>query len=213
MAKASTTEPALPRIHTIRKQRVVLDADIALLYGVETKRLNEAVRRNVNRFPDDFRFELTVEETAALRSQIATLKPEGRGQHRKYAATVFTEHGALMAANILRSERAIQMSIYLVRAFVKMREEIASNLSVLRRLAEIDKKLLEHDVVLREVIERLHPLLNPAPEKPKPKIGLWLALPGGRPRKPPLCFASGPRLKSRPSTRCRAPSTAAIADA
>ncbi|MBW8781096.1 MAG: ORF6N domain-containing protein [Verrucomicrobia bacterium] len=171
MVKASTPEPALPRIHTIRKQRVVLDADLAFLYGVETKRFNEAVRRNIERFPDDFRLELTAEEATALRSQFATLKPEGRGRHRKYAVTVFTEHGALMAANILRSERAVQMSIYLVRAFVKMRDEIASNLSVLRRLSEIDKKLLEHDVVLREVIERLQPLLKPAPEKPKPKIG------------------------------------------
>jgi hypothetical protein len=167
-AKPQSGEPALPRIHTIRKQRVVLDADLALLYGVETKRLNEALRRNRGRFPADFSFELTDEEFATLRSQIATSK--GRGG-RRYLPRVFTEHGALMAANILSSPKAIQMSIYLVRAFVKLRDEIASNLSVLRRLSEIDKKLLEHDVVLREVIERLQPLLNPPPEKPKSKIG------------------------------------------
>ena len=169
MAKASTTEPALPRIHTIRKQRVVLDADIARLYDVPTFRFNEAVKRNEDRFPVDFRFQLTREEVAHLISQNA-ISSSGHGGLRKLP-WVFTEHGALMAATVLKSPRAVQMSIYLVRAFVKMRDEIASNLSVLRRLSEIDKKLLEHDVVLREVIERLQPLLNPAPEKPKPKIG------------------------------------------
>jgi len=168
MAKATITELALPRIHTIRKQRVVLDADIAVLFGVETKRLNEAVRRNLERFPADFSFEVTEEEFAALRSQIATSK--GRGG-RRYLPRAFTEHGALMVANILSSPKAIQMSIYLVRAFVKMRDELTAKLGVLRRLAEIDKKLIEHDVVLREVLERLQPLLNPAPEKSKPKIG------------------------------------------
>ena len=171
MAKATSqsTEPSLPRIHAIRKQRVVLDADLARLYDVPTFRFNEAVKRNEDRFPVDFRFQLTREEVALLISQNA-ISSSGHGGLRKLP-WVFTEHGALMAANILRSERAVQMSIYLVRAFVKMRDEIASNLSVLRRLGEIDKKLLEHDVVLREVIERLQPLLNPAPEKPKPKIG------------------------------------------
>lgn len=172
MAKQATSEPALPAIHTLRKQRVVLDAELAALYGVETRRLNEALRRNRARFPEDFCFQLTNEEVARLRSQIATLK-KGRGQHSKYRPFAFTEHGALMAANVLRSGRAVQMSIYLVRAFVKMRDEIAGNLSVLRRLAEIDRKLLEPDLVLREVVERLQPLLD-APavdDAKKPKIG------------------------------------------
>ena len=171
MAKANTqsSEPVLPRIHTIRKQRVVLDADLARLYDVPTFRFNEAVKRNDDRFPADVRFQLTREEVAHLISQNA-ISSSGHGGLRKLP-WVFTEHGSLMAATVLKSPRAVQMSLYLVRAFVQMREQITSNLSVLRRLAEIDKKLLEHDVVLREVIERLQPLINPAPEKPKPKIG------------------------------------------
>jgi phage regulator Rha-like protein len=152
MAKRSNAA-ALPKILTVRRQRVVLDADLAALYGVPTKRLNEAVRRNADRFPDDFCFLLTLEEVANLKSQIASSSLVHGG--RRKLPTAFTEHGALMAANILRSERAVQMSIYLVRAFMKMRDEIMANAVILKRLAEIDRRLLEHDVVLREVVERL----------------------------------------------------------
>lgn len=179
MAKAKTdhaqpgeSSPAMPRIHTIRRQRVVLSSDLALLYGVEPKRLVEAVSRNSDRFPADFCFTLTHEEFANLKSQFAT-SSSGHGGARK-PPTAFTEHGCLMAATVLRSEKAVQMSLYLVRAFVQIREQINANLGVLKRLAEIDKKLLEHDVVLREVIERLSPLLNSpadADEAKKPKIG------------------------------------------
>ena len=179
-------EPALPQIYAIRRGKVVLDADLAKLYGVPTFRFNEAIKRNEKRFPEDFRFQVTVDEVESfrsqsvilksetaggLRSQIAILKTGGRGQHRKYLPWVFTEHGALMAANILRSEQAVQMSLYLVRSFVALREQVAVNLGTLRRLAEIDKKLLEHDVVLREVLERLQPLLNPPQPLKKPLIG------------------------------------------
>jgi len=185
-------EPALPQIYAIRRGKVVLDADLAKLYGVPTFRFNEAIKRNEKRFPEDFRFQVTVDEVESLRSQsvilksetagglrsqIAILKTGGRGQHRKYLPWVFTEHGALMAANILRSEQAVQMSLYLVRSFVALREQVAVNLGTLRRLAEIDKKLLEHDVVLREVLERLQPLLNPPPPPKKPLIGFH---PGNR---------------------------------
>lgn len=187
MAKART-EPGLPKIHTIRKSKVVLDADLAELYGVPTKRLNEAVARNVSRFPSDFSFVLTVEEFAILRSQFATLRSHEddgltsqsailekdiHGRHRKYLPRVFTEHGALMAANVLRSEKAVEMSLYLVRAFVQMREALLTNATILKRLAEIDRRLIEHDSVLREVVERLQPLLDaPAEdETKKPKIG------------------------------------------
>jgi hypothetical protein len=171
---------------------VVLDADLAKLYGVPTFRLNEAVKRNVARFPEDFRFQLTADEAenlisqnalskaapdGFLRSQNAILKNDGRGRHRKYLPWVFTEHGALMAANFLCSKRAVQMSLYLIRAFVALREQLVSNLSTLRRLSEIDKKLLEHDVVLREVLERLQPLLDPPPAPKKPLIGFH---PGNR---------------------------------
>ena len=181
-----------PKIYAVRRQKVVLDADLAKLYGVPTFRLNEAVKRNVARFPEDFRFQLTADEAenlisqnalskaapdGFLRSQNAILKNDGRGRHRKYLPWVFTEHGALMAANVLRSKQAVQMSLYLIRAFVALREQLVSNLSTLRRLSEIDKKLLEHDVVLREVLERLQPLLDPPPAPKKPLIGFH---PGNR---------------------------------
>ena len=191
MAKKAP-EFVLPKIHAVRRQKVVLDADLAKLYGVPTFRFNEAVKRNAVRFPEDFRFQLTADEAENLmsqnaiskavpdeflRSQNAILKNDGRGRHRKYLPWVFTEHGALMAANVLRSEQAVQMSLYLIRAFVALREQLVSNLSTLRRLSEIDKKLLEHDVVLREVLERLQPLLNPPPAPKKPLIGFH---PGNR---------------------------------
>jgi hypothetical protein len=162
--------PSLPAIHAIRRQNVVLDADVAELFGVATKRLNEAVRRNRERFPSDFCFQLTGQEVAALRSQIAT--SNGRGGTR-FRPWVFTEHGALMAATVLNSTRAVEMSLYLVRAFVQMRETMLANAAILKRLAEIDRRLVEHDSVLREVIQQLQPLLDapPAEDVAKPKIG------------------------------------------
>jgi hypothetical protein len=193
MAKKAP-DSVLPKIYAVRRQKVVLDADLAKLYGVPTKRLNEAVRRNAGRFPEDFCFFLTEDEdehlksqivtsslspkeAPVLRSQFATLKTDNRGRHRKYLPRVFTEHGALMAANVLRSEQAVQVSLYLIRAFVALREQLVSNLSTLRRFSEIDKKLLEHDVVLREVLERLQPLLDPPAAPKKPLIGFH---PGNR---------------------------------
>lgn len=195
MAKEKT-DPELPTIYTVHRRKVVLDSDLAKLYGVTTKQLNQAVRRNQAKFPLDFCFLLTSEEDANLRSQIATLKAgeenrlrsqivtlktPGRGRHRKYASQVFTEHGALMAANVLRSAKAVQMSLYLIRAFVEMREAFLANATILKRLAEIDRRLVEHDSVLREIIDRLQPLLDaPAMEDDeniKPKIGFH---PGSR---------------------------------
>lgn len=168
-------------IHTARSRRVILDTDLARLYGVPTKRLNEQYRRNIDRFPEDFAFQLTPEEWAVLRSQIANLAPvenlrsqnatsSGHGG-RRYVPAVFTEHGALMAANILNSPRAVAVSVYVIRAFVKMREEVAANAAILRRLAEIDKTLLVHDVTLRKILQKLRPLLEPPPQPPKPEIG------------------------------------------
>jgi hypothetical protein len=110
------------------------------------------------------------EELQALRSQNAILKP-GRGQHSKYPPCAFTEHGALMAANILNSPRAVAMSVYVIRAFVKMREDLAANAAILKRLAEIDKTLLLHDGALRDIYQKLRPLLEPPPPPPKPEIG------------------------------------------
>jgi phage regulator Rha-like protein len=130
-------------IFFIRGHRVMLDLDLASLYGVPIKRLNEQVKRNSGRFPKDFMFRLTPREaqaTLSLRSQNATLK-SGRGRHRKYLPYVFTEHGALMAANILNSPRAVTMSVHVVRAFVRMRELLGQNHELAAKLAELDRRL------------------------------------------------------------------------
>jgi len=174
--KKNTAPPVEPLISTeipireIRGQRVLLDSDLAAIYGVPASRLNEAVKRNRHRFPADFMFQLTREEFESLRSQIAILKP-GRGGHRKYLPYAFTEHGALQAANVLKSKRAVAMSVYVIRAFIQMREQIATNSTILKRLAEIDKTLLEHDDALRAIWQELQPLRNPPPDPPKPRIG------------------------------------------
>ena len=178
-------DPTLPPIHTVRGRRIVLDSDLAALYEIPVKVFNQTIQRNADRFPSDFAFQLTrddvanlrsqivtssSEEPALLRSQFVTLKDHGG---RRYLPWAFTEHGAIMAATILRSPRAVQMSVYVVRAFVRMRDELMTNAVVLKRLAQIDKQLLEHDVVLRDVVEKLLPLLSapPEPEPPKRRIG------------------------------------------
>jgi len=177
------------RIFTIRSVRVILDSDLAALYGVSTKRLNEQYRRNRKRFPRDFVFQLTAKESAVLRSQIATtsaqtIDPRRLGVNRSQIATgsqkhrdprlrpyAFTEHGALQAANILNSPDAIRMSVFVIRAFVKMREQLATNAAILKRLAEIDKTLLVHDSALRDLYQKLLPLLTPALPPPRKQIG------------------------------------------
>jgi ORF6N domain len=126
------------RIRVVRGQKVMLDTDLAELYGVETKRLNEAVRRNPKRFPGTFMFRLSREESLALRSQIATLDT-GRGRHSKYSPFAFTEHGVVMLSSMLNSERAIEMSILVVNAFVRMRELIASNTDIAARVDKLER--------------------------------------------------------------------------
>jgi hypothetical protein len=165
-----TKEAISPTLYTVRNEPVVLDSDLALLYGVETRVFNQAIRRNRHRFPPDFAFPLTKEEWSLVRSQIVTLK-RGRGQHRKYLPWAFTEHGAIMAATILNSERAVAMSVYVVRAFVKMRRELLTNATLEARLENIEKSLLTHDAALRDVYQKLKPLLLPPPEKPRRRIG------------------------------------------
>ena len=146
-----------------------MDSDLANIYEVSTKVFNQAVKRNEARFPEDFRFQLKKEEyEELLRSQNVTLK---RGQHRKYLPYAFSEHGALQAGNILSSERATQMSVYVVRTFVKMRQELLLNNEILKRLAEHDKKFLEHDKKIGQIIRNLIPLLEEPPAKEKPPIG------------------------------------------
>ena len=151
---------------TGRKRRG--NADLSELYGVPTKRLNEAVKRNADRFPEDFLFRLTAaekEEVVANCDHLARLK---FSPQLPYA---FTEHGAIMAATVLNSPEAVAMSVYVVRAFIQMREQIAANAEVLKRLAEIDKTLLKHDKSLQIIWAQLQPLLQPPPDPPKPRIG------------------------------------------
>jgi len=197
-------------IFTIRGQRVILDADLAALYGVDTRSLNQAVKRNEDRFPDDFSFRISRAEWENLQSQLATssaepventpvadlrsqfvtssgeptlrsqivISKENRSQivtgskgGRRYFPRAFTEHGAIMAASVLNSPEAISMSVYVVRAFVLMREQLAANSEIFRRLAEIDKKLIGHDTSLQVLWSKLQPLLVPQPEQPKRRIG------------------------------------------
>ena len=167
-------------IATLRDQRVILDVDLAAIYGVETKRLNEQIKRNVARFPQDFMFQLTAEESESLRSQFATLKT-GRGQHRKYQPYVFTEHGAIMAAMVLNSPRAVEVSVYVVRAFVRLRQAATLHEDLAKRLAELEMKTesldMQHDTFsrntrnqLREVFEAIRALTMPV-DPPKRPIG------------------------------------------
>ena len=162
------TAPLELRIITVRGERVILDLDLATLYGVTTKALNQAVKRNAVRFPNDFAFSLAGEEKAEVVTNCDYL---ARLKFSPALPRAFTEHGALMAANVLNSSRAVTMSLYIVRAFVKMREQQAANVAVLKRLAEIDKTLLLHDGALRDIYQKLRPLLEPSPPPPKPQIG------------------------------------------
>jgi hypothetical protein len=146
----------------MRGQKVILDADLAVLYGVTTKRLNQQVRRNIERFPADFLFQLTAEESEALRLQFATLKA-GRGQHRKYAPLAFTEHGAIMAASVLNSPRAIQVSVHVVRAFVRLREVLATHKDLARKLEDLEKR---YDAQFRVVFDAIRELMTPPKAKP-----------------------------------------------
>jgi len=203
MNEATSGELLEPLIFTIRGHRVVLDTDLARVYGVTTKAFNQAIKRNQHRFPPDFAFQLTAAELADLRSQLAISKQAldssgsnwsqvvtssgqrpaatpnssqfGMSSSRHRGATyrpwAFSEHGVLMAANVLRSERATQMSVFVVRAFIRLREHVAANTAVMARLAEIDKTLLQHDAALRDVYRKLLPFLQPPPDPPKRRIG------------------------------------------
>lgn len=176
-------------ILTIRGHKVIFDRDLAMLYGVEVKRLNEQVKRNRERFPDDFAFQLTAQEVTDLksqfatastqrsRSQIATLK---RGHNIKYRPYAFTEHGAIMAATVLNSSKAVEMSVFVVRAFVKMRERLMATATLAKRLAEVEKLLLTHDSALRDLYLKIRPLLLPPPEPAKRKIGFGVREPRAR---------------------------------
>jgi len=158
------------KILLIRGQKVMLDADLAELYEVETKVLNQAVKRNIERFPDDFMFQLTAEEfanlrsqsdTSNLRSQIVTLKA-GRGQHRKYLPYAFTEQGVAMLSSVLRSSRAIEVNIAIMRTFVQLRQMLTSNAELSRKLAAMEKN---YDIKFKAIFEAIHQLMTP--DEPK----------------------------------------------
>ena len=172
MAREKALAPDITRsILVLRGQRVLLDEDLAALYGVETKVLVQAVKRNAARFPEDFMLQLTAPEWSALRSQFVTLK-SGRGQHRKYLPYAFTEQGVAMLSSVLRSPRAISVNIEIMRAFVRMREMLASNHELAKRIdqleARIGKKLATHDEAIAAILSAIRELMDPPPSKRRP---------------------------------------------
>jgi hypothetical protein len=163
--------PVDHRILLIRGQRVIVDTELAALYAVSAKRLNEQVKRNLDRFPDDFLFQLTEEEYKVLRSQFATSNP-GRGG-RRYLPFAFTEHGAIMAATVLNSSRAVEMSVFVVRAFVRLREVLGTQRHLAAKIDELERKLSTHDRSIQDLlgaIRQMVPASAIKPVKPK-KIG------------------------------------------
>ena len=170
----SQTALALPvesRILVLRHQKVILDTDLAELYGVPVKRLNEQIKRNQERFPSDFMFQMNPEEQASLRSQSATSN-QGRGG-RRYAPYAFTEHGAIMAATVLNSERAVEMSVFVVRAFVRLREMLAANEQLAAKLDELELRLDTHDASIQDLLEAIRELMAPEQASDR-KIGFQL---------------------------------------
>ena len=166
-----------PAIHTIRGQRVMLDSDLAAIYGTTTVRLNEQFRRNRERFPEDFAFILTREEFARLISQIAISKTR-RGGRRK-PPVVFTEHGAIMLASVLNSAIAIEASIRVVRAFVKLREMVSSNVQLAMKLADLERRLDSHDEGIAKLFAAIRELLEPVSPPKKREIGFHVRENGG----------------------------------
>ena len=169
MARGETA-PIEGRIVVVRDQRVILAGDLAKIYGVETRVLNQAVKRNRERFPDDFTFRLTRNEAAALalsRSQSVILK---RGGNIKYLPYVFTEHGAIMAANVLNSPRAVRMSVYVVRAFIRLRHGVERQKEIMAKLAELERVVIAHDSNIKTLFATVRQLMAPAEPK-KRKIG------------------------------------------
>jgi len=156
------------RILVLRGHRVILDTDLAELYGVQVRHLNQQVKRNAKRFPPAFRFQLSAQEFKILRSQ-NVISSDGHGGAR-YRPFAFTEHGAIMAATVLNSERAIEMSVFVVLAFVRMRRAIAANRQVLAKLAEVERRLETHDADIQDLMDAIRELINP-PDPPRRRIG------------------------------------------
>jgi len=155
------------KIYLIRGHKVMLDAELARLYKVATKRLKEQVKRNIKRFPDDFMFQLTPQEFEILRSQFATSRWGGE----RYLPYVFTEQGVAMLSSVLNSERAIQVNIAIMRAFVKLRQILSTHKELVHKLNELEKKFEKHDVEIQSIFEAIRQLMAPPPEKPRRMIG------------------------------------------
>jgi hypothetical protein len=167
--EATVAANVASQIHVVRGQRVLLDSDLAALYGVSTSALNQAMRRNRGRFPPDFLLQITSAEWESLRSQFVILKT-GRGKHRKFLPVAFTEHGAIMAATILNSPRAVEMSVYVVRAFVQLRQVFSTNAALVEKFKELEGRLDGHDAEIAAILEALRALVAP-PEPKKLEIG------------------------------------------
>ncbi len=156
------------RIMLIRGQRVMLDRDLAQLYGMQPFRLREQVKRNLERFPKSFMFQLTAKELREVVSQFAIPSHTYAGGSVPYA---FTEHGVLMLANVLRSERAVQMSIRIIELFVRMREMVFTHQDILHKLERIEEKVAAHDQGIGTLFDHIREMLTPAPEQPRQRIG------------------------------------------
>jgi hypothetical protein len=165
---AMLRRPVENRILVLRRRKVLLDSDLAELYRVTVKRLNEQVKRNAARFPEDFMFRLTPAENRLLRSQTATSN-DGRGG-RRYPPFAFTEHGAIMAASVLNSPRAVEMSVFVVRAFVRLNEMLASNRELAAKVMELNRRLDSQDAAIHSIVAAIQRLMKP-PAKRIPRIG------------------------------------------
>ena len=169
-------------IRIVRGKRVLLDTDLAAFYGVSTGVFNQQVRRNLARFPSDFMFQVDEIEYQSLRSQFVILKT-GRGQHRKYPPLAFTEHGAIMAATLLNSPRATEISVHVVRAFVELHNLVAGNRAFATKLTQLERKVASHDESITGLIDSMRQLLAP-PDPPKRSIGFVLPEEAGQMGKP-----------------------------
>ncbi len=176
MSNAIAVEIITARILELRGKKVMLDWDLAKLYGVAVKVLNQAVKRNIKRFPEDFMFRLSWEEVESLRSQILTLNKSSsgtsrRGKHIKYLPYVFTEHGVAMLSSVLNSDRAIHVNILIMRAFIKLREIILTHKDLAVKIETLEKKYAEHDQTIKSIFEAIKQLFESPPVNEKRIIG------------------------------------------
>lgn len=167
---AISAETVVQSIVILRGHKVLLDADLARLYGVETRALVQAVKRNLDRFPEDFMFQLIGEEAESLRSQTVILKA-GRGQHRKFLPYAFTEQGVAMLSSVLKSPRAVAVNIEIMRAFVRLREMLSSNKELARKLDALERKLGAHDQAIASILSAIRELMAPAEPVTKRRMG------------------------------------------